>query len=217
MLFSSYFSSQTTRCKIQLDSDVKAIDDKIKWQGSVSARHVILHFLPLVGHNFWLVYYRFKCKGNLCKYGLCYTWVQILLQIGPLLRLGSKCCYGKDNYYAWVQMLLQMGHLLHLGPVITLSVPSTTCLRGVGGVVEVFKKMLTASPLLPSSLFSLARFFAACALFSLLVRPFYLSTLTESLAEARTKSANAQIRVVNEFPRSQLQKLLLMMSLSIQK
>ena len=101
---------------------MKAIDDKIKWQGSVSARHVILHFLPLIGHNFWLVYYRFKCKGNLCKYGLCYTWVQMLLQIGPLLRLGSKRCYGKDNYYAWVQMLLQMGHLLHLGPVITLSV-----------------------------------------------------------------------------------------------
>ena len=141
----------------------------------------------------------------------------MLLQIGPLLRLGSKCCYGNDNYYAWVQMLLQMGHLLHLGPVITLSVPSTTCLRGVGGVVEVFKKMLTASPLLPSRLFSLARFFAACALFSLLVRPFHSSTLAESLAEARTKSANAQIRVVNEFPRSQLQKLFLMMSLSIQK
>ena len=196
MLFSSYFSSQTTRCKIQLDSDVKAIDDKIKWQGSVSARHVILHFLPLIGHNFWLVYYRFKYKGNL--------WVQMLLQIGPLLRLGSKCCYGNDNYYAWVQMLLQMGHLLHLGPVITLSVPSTTCLRGVGGVVEVFKKMLTASPLLPSRLFSLARFFAACALFFLLVHSFHSSTLTESLAEARTNYANAQIRVVNEFPRSQL-------------
>ena len=190
MLFSSYFSSQTTRCKIQLDSDVKAIDDKIKWQGSVSARHVILQFLPLIGHNFWLVYYRFKCKGNLCKYGL---------------------------YYTWVQTLLQIGHLLHLGPVISLSVPSTTCLRGVGGVVDVFKKMLTASPLLLSRLFSLARFFAACALFSLLVRPFHSSTLTESLAEARTKSANAQIRVVNEFPRSQLQKLLLMISLSIQK
>ena len=123
----------------------------------------------------------------------------------------------KDNYYAWVQMLLQMGHLLHLGPVITLSVPSTTCLRGVGGVVEVFKKMLTASPLLPSRLFSLARFFTACARFFLLVRSFHSSTLTESLAEARTNSANAQIRVVNEFRRSQLQKLLLMMSLSIQK
>ena len=54
----------------------------------------------------------------------CYTWVQMLLQIGPLLRLGSKCYYGWDFYYAWVQMLLRMGPLLHLGPVITL-VPST--------------------------------------------------------------------------------------------
>ena len=48
----------------------------------------------------------------------------MLLQIGPLLRLSSKCYYGWDFYYAWVQMLLQMGPLLHLGPVITL-VPST--------------------------------------------------------------------------------------------
>ena len=48
----------------------------------------------------------------------------MLLQIGPLLRLGSKCYYGWDFYYAWVQMLLQMGPLLHLGPIITL-VPST--------------------------------------------------------------------------------------------
>ena len=48
----------------------------------------------------------------------------MLLQIGPLLRLRSKCYYGWDFYYAWVQMLLQMGPLLHLGPVITL-VPST--------------------------------------------------------------------------------------------
>ena len=32
-----------------------------------------------------------------------------------------------DFYYAWVQMLLQMGPLLHLGPVITLvpSIPET--------------------------------------------------------------------------------------------
>ena len=48
----------------------------------------------------------------------------MLLQIGPLLRLGSKCYYGWDFYYAWVQMLLQIGPLLHLGPVITL-VPFT--------------------------------------------------------------------------------------------
>ena len=32
--------------------------------------------------------------------------------------------YGWDFYYAWVQILLQMGPLLHLGPVITL-MPST--------------------------------------------------------------------------------------------
>ena len=38
----------------------------------------------------------------------------MLLQIGPLLRLGSKCYYGWDFYYSWVQMLLQMGPLLHL-------------------------------------------------------------------------------------------------------
>ena len=41
----------------------------------------------------------------------------MLLQIGPLLRSGSKCFYGWDFYYAWVQMLLQMGPLLHLGPI----------------------------------------------------------------------------------------------------
>ena len=33
----------------------------------------------------------------------CYTWVQMLLQIGPLLRLGSNCYYRWDFYYAWVQ------------------------------------------------------------------------------------------------------------------
>ena len=37
--------------------------------------------------------------------------------------LGSKCYYGWHLYYAWVQMLLQMGPLLHCA-VITL-VPST--------------------------------------------------------------------------------------------
>ena len=52
----------------------------------------------------------------------------LLQQIGPLVRLGSKCYYRWDFYYAWVQMLLQMGPLLHLGPVITL-VPSTTRFR----------------------------------------------------------------------------------------
>ena len=44
--------------------------------------------------------------------------------MGLLLCLGSKCYYRWDFSYAWVQILLQMGPLLHLGPVITL-VPST--------------------------------------------------------------------------------------------
>ena len=86
---SKYFSSQTTTCKIQFDSDVKAI-----WQRLVSAGHVILHSLPLIGHNLLLVYYQVEYKGNFYKYGLYYTWVQMLLQIGPLLRLSSKCYYG---------------------------------------------------------------------------------------------------------------------------
>ena len=100
-------------------------EDKIKWQRLVSAGHVILQNLPLIGHNLLLVYYQFEYKGNFYKYGLYYTWVQMLLQIGPLLRLGSKCYYGWDFYYAWIQMLLRMGPLWHLGPVIRL-VPSTT-------------------------------------------------------------------------------------------
>ena len=45
----------------------------------------------------------------------------MLLQIEPLLRLGSKCYY---RYYTWVQMLLHLGPLLDLGAVIT-PVPST--------------------------------------------------------------------------------------------
>ena len=34
--------------------------------------------------------------------------------------LGSKCYYRWDFSYSWVQMLLQMGPLLHLGSVISL-------------------------------------------------------------------------------------------------
>ena len=104
-------------------------EDKIKRQQLVSAGHVILKFLPLIGNNLLLIYYRFEYEDNFYKYGLYYSWVQMLLQIGPLLRLGSKCYYGWDFYYAWVQMLLQMGPLLHLGPVITL-VPSTEVVFG---------------------------------------------------------------------------------------
>ena len=38
-----------------------------------------------------------------------------------LITIGFNWCYyGWDFYYAWVQMLLQMGPLLHSGPVITL-------------------------------------------------------------------------------------------------
>ena len=44
----------------------------------------------------------------------------MLLQIGPSLRLGSKCYYGWDFYYAWVQMLLRMGLLLRLGPNVII-------------------------------------------------------------------------------------------------
>ena len=71
----------------------------------------------------------------------------MLLQIGPLLRLSSKCYYGWDFYYAWVQMLLQMGPLLHLGPVITL-VPSThrlffSQLSGISFLNEVLHKLST--------------------------------------------------------------------------
>ena len=79
-------------------------EDKIKRQELVSAGHVILKFLPLIGYNLLLIYYRFEYEDNFYKYGL---------------------------YYAWVQMLLQMGPLLHLGPVITL-VPSTSSLRSCG-------------------------------------------------------------------------------------
>ena len=61
----------------------------------------------------------------------------MLLQIGPLLRLGSKCYYGWDFYYAWVQMLLQMGPLLHLGPIITL-VPSTDPTISEPGTVLIY-------------------------------------------------------------------------------
>ena len=62
--------------------------NKIKWQELVSAGHVIMDFLPLIGCNLSLIYYRFEYKDDFYKYGLYYTWVQMLLQIGPLLRLG---------------------------------------------------------------------------------------------------------------------------------
>ena len=98
---SKYFSSQTTTCKIQFDSDVKAMEIKLNGRGWFPQVTWFLHSLPLIGHNLLLVYYHFEYKGNFYKYGLYYTWVQMLLQIGPLL---------------------------HLGPIITL-VPSTDVCR----------------------------------------------------------------------------------------
>ena len=127
---SKYFSSQTTTCKIQFDIDVKAMEIKLNGRGPFPQVTWFLHSLPLIGHNLLLVYYHFEYKGNFYKYGLYYTWVQMLLQIGPLLHLGSKCYYGWDFYSAWVQMLLQMGPSLHLGPIITL-VPSIRISREV--------------------------------------------------------------------------------------
>ena len=82
---------------------MKAIKIKLNGRELVSAGHVIFNFL---------IYYRFEYKDNFYKFGFYYTWVQMLLQIGSLLRLGSKCYYGWHSYYAWVQMLLQMGPLL---------------------------------------------------------------------------------------------------------
>ena len=47
--------------------------------------HVTLHFLPLAGHNLLLAYYQLD---DICLV-LYYAWVQILLQMGPLLHLGE--------------------------------------------------------------------------------------------------------------------------------
>ena len=122
------FLAKLLGVKFSLTVTWKTWKIKFNGRGWSPHGHVILHFLPLIDHNSLLVYYRFEYKGNFYQYGLYYTWVQMLLQIRPLLRLGSKCYYGSDFYYAWVQMLSQMGPLLHLGPVSTL-VPSTTSLQ----------------------------------------------------------------------------------------
>ena len=109
---SKYFSSQTTTCEIQFDSDVKAKKIKLNGRGWFpQVTWFYTFYLFFIGHNLLSVCYQFEYKGTFCKYGLYYTWVQMLLQIGPLLRLGPN-------------RLRQMGPLLHLGPVITL-VPST--------------------------------------------------------------------------------------------
>ena len=76
----------------------------IKWQGLVSAGYGILHFLPLLAIICcWYITGGFEYKGNFCEYGLYYTWVQMLLQIGPLLRLGSNVI--TDGTFTWVQLL----------------------------------------------------------------------------------------------------------------
>ena len=73
----------------------------------VSAGHVILHCLPLIGHNLLLVYYQFEYKGNFYKYGLYYTWDPNVITDRTFITLGLK-------------MLLRMRLLLRLGPnVIT--------------------------------------------------------------------------------------------------
>ena len=73
-----------------MDSD-ESHEDKIEWQGLISEGHMISHFLPLIGHNFLLVYYWFEYKRNFYKY--CVYWVQMLLQVGLLLSLGLKYYY----------------------------------------------------------------------------------------------------------------------------
>ena len=83
-----------------------------------------LLLLSLIGHDFLLVYYRIKCKANYCnKAFITHGSCKMSSQIGPLLHLGSKCYYGWDLYYAWVQMLLQLRPLLHCA--VTTLVPST--------------------------------------------------------------------------------------------
>ena len=62
------------------------------------------------------------------------------------------------------------------------------------GRIEVFKEMLTGSPLLPSRRFSLTHVFASPVLLSLLVRFFRSSTLTESLAQP-TVNLNEKSRI----------------------
>ena len=79
----------------------------MKWQELVSAGHVIINFLPLIGYNLLLIYYRFEYKDSFYKYGLYYTWVKNVITDRTFITLEFK-------------MLLRMGLLLRLGPnVIT--------------------------------------------------------------------------------------------------
>ena len=60
---------------------------------------MILKFLPLIGYNLLLIYYRFEYEENFYKYGLYYSWVQMLLQIGPLLHLGPVITLVPSGLY----------------------------------------------------------------------------------------------------------------------
>ena len=84
------FLAKLLGVKFSLTVTWKTWTIKFNGRGWSPHGHVILHFLPLIDHNSLLVYYRFEYKGNFYKYGLYYTWVQMLLQIRPLLRFGPN-------------------------------------------------------------------------------------------------------------------------------
>ena len=120
---SKYYSSQTTKCKIQFDCDVKAMKIKLNgngWFPQVTWFYTLYLLLAII--CCWYIT-SLSIKVTFTNTAFITLGIQMLLQIGPLLCVGSKCYYGWDFYYAWVQMLLQMGPLLH-GPIITL-VPFT--------------------------------------------------------------------------------------------
>ena len=79
---------------------------KLNGKGWFPHSHLILQFLPLIGHNLLLVYYRSEYKGN--------------LQIRPLLHLGPNVITDKTFITLGFKILLRMELLLRLGPnVIT--------------------------------------------------------------------------------------------------
>ena len=84
-------------CKIQFDSDVKAM--KIKLNGSGWFPQVTSFYLPLIGHNLLLVYYRF---------------IKVTFTNAAFITLGAKCYYRKDLYYAWFQNLITDGTFITL-------------------------------------------------------------------------------------------------------
>ena len=84
-------------CKIQFDSDVKAM--KIKLNGSGWFPQVTSFYLPLISHNLLLVYYRF---------------IKVTFTNAAFITLGAKCYYRKDLYYAWFQNLITDGTFITL-------------------------------------------------------------------------------------------------------